>query len=248
MFFFSRWTEYAVVHMSQVSRLDPSVFGAHLSTALGVLGMPGRTAFFGLTDLGRPRPGDTVVVSGAAGAVGSIVVQLARLAGARVVGIAGSEEKCAHVVSSLGAHACVSYRLPEAEFAKALEAAAPGGIDVYFDNVGGAVTDAVMARLALRARVVICGQISQYNGGLDAPEMGPRFLHHVLYKRAVISGVLARDYAHRIPEQLRALGPLVAEGKLRADETVMEGFESLPSALNALFHSKNTGKMIVKLY
>jgi NADPH-dependent curcumin reductase CurA len=244
---YSGWRTHAVLHESQVKRLDSVArMGAPITTALGALGMPGRTAWFGLMDKGRPCPGDVVVVSGAAGAVGSLVVQLAVQAGTKVVAIAGSQDKLDYV-KSIGAHVAITYNQSAEALLEAIKAAAPGGVNVYFDNAGGAATDCVLQHLAVNARVVICGQISSYNSGLDSPEQGPRLLHQLIYTRATISGVLARDYVHREAEQIAHLAPMIKEGRLKTTETIVEGFERLPEALQALFTSKNTGKMLVKV-
>ena len=210
--------------------------------------MPGRTAWFGLFDAGRPRPGDTLVVSGAAGAVGSLVVQFGRRAGCRVIGIAGGADKCRFVTDALGAEAAIDYR--QFASAAALEAElarVAGKVDVYFDNVGGVVSDAVLPLINLRARVVICGQVSQYDGALDAPTLGPRFLQHLLFQRASIQGVLARDFAPRMDEYLRVATPLVAAGELVWRETVIDGFDRLPEALAAMLRGSNIGKMVVRV-
>ncbi|RHW74788.1 NADP-dependent oxidoreductase [Colwellia sp. RSH04] len=213
------WQTHAVVHGNELQTLDPEQ--ADIKTALGILGMPGRTAWFGLMEAGKPKPGETVLVSGAAGAVGSLVTQFAIKAGCRVVGIAGSEEKC--------------------EWLKTL------GVDVYFDNVGGMITDAALTSLNLRARVVICGQISQYNGGLDTPEVGPRFLHQLLYKRVSVHGILARDFTHRMAEMIEHVAPWVKAGEIEFKSTEVCGFEYLPDTLAGLFEGQNIGKAIVRV-
>mmetsp|Transcript_44421 Transcript_44421/g.111922 ORF Transcript_44421/g.111922 Transcript_44421/m.111922 type:complete len:338 (+) Transcript_44421:219-1232(+) len=241
---YSGWQTHPTVKATACRKLDPEQ--APVSTALGVLGMPGRTAFFGLLDAGKPVAGETVVVSGAAGAVGSLVCQIAKIKGCRVVGIAGSDDKCEFLKSKLGLDEAVNYRTNEGNMKEALAAVCPNGIDVYFDNTGGPITDAVFELIALRARVVICGQISQYSGGLDKPNLGPRFLHHILYKRATIQGILARDYTPRMDEMLEQMSQWIKEGKIKYRETFMQGFANLPVALNSLFHGKNTGKLIVK--
>jgi NADPH-dependent curcumin reductase CurA len=239
------WQRYAKVHVLEVQKLDPAA--ASLTTALGVLGMPGRTAWFGLIEAGRPRAGDTVVVSGAAGAVGSLVVQFAKLSGCHVIGIAGGLDKCRLLTKKLGADAAIDYRAySSAEGIQNALREVCNGVDVYFDNVGGMVTDAVIPLINKRARLVICGQISQYNGGLDAPELGPRFLQHMLFQRATIQGVLARDFTHRMEEMIVVVAPWVRQGKVLQEETIIEGFIRLPEALNMLFQGKNTGKLIVK--
>jgi len=205
--------------------------------------------FLVFLEVGKPQPGETVVVSGAAGAVGSIVVQLAKLKGCRVVGIAGSDDKLKHLKQVLGADEVINYKNYRTleQMNKALSEACPNGIDIYYDNVGGVITDSVWSLINLRARIIICGQISQYNGKLDEPEMGPRFLHHILYKRATIQGILARDYSSRMNEMVQTMSQWLKEGKIKVDETVVEGFDNLPAALNSLFHGSNTGKLVVKV-
>ena len=240
------WQEFAVCHAGDLQRLDPAQ--APVSTALGALGMPGRTAGFGLMEAGRPRPGDTLLVSGAAGAVGSLVAQFGRLAGCKVVGIAGGAEKCSYLTQTLKLHGAVDYRAHAsvAELADAIQAAT-GGVDIYFDNVGGWITDAAIPLIKLRARIIICGTIAQYDGGLDAPDLAPRFLQHMLFKRASIQGILARDYTHRMDELRAAVAPWLRSGEVVLPETVIHGFEHLPTALGALFEGKNTGKMLVAI-
>ena len=196
------WQTHARVHASVLRKLDPAL--APVGTALGVLGMPGRTAWFGLTESGRPHAGEVVVVSGAAGAVGSLVAQFARRHGCRVLGIAGGPQKCQWLTDTLGLDWALDYKAFDSTDALAAAIKAKtGGVDVYFDNVGGWITDAIIPLVNRRARIVICGTISQYSGGLDAPELGPRFLHHMLYQRATIQGMLARDYLHRMDEMIR---------------------------------------------
>ncbi len=240
------WQTHARVHASTLTRLDPAQ--APVTTALGVLGMPGRTAWFGLTESGKPHAGEVVVVSGAAGAVGSLVVQFAKRHGARVLGVAGGAAKCAWVRETLGADWTIDYKAHASADALGAEMKAlTGGVDVYFDNVGGMVTDAVIPLINRRARIVICGQISQYNGGLDAPELGPRLLHHVLYQRATIQGMLARDYLHRMDEMRHIVAPWVKANQIVFEETIVDGFEQLPSALNSLFTGEHRGKLLVKV-
>jgi NADPH-dependent curcumin reductase CurA len=239
------WQTHARVHASVLRKLDPAL--APVSTALGVLGMPGRTAWFGLTESGRPHAGEVVVVSGAAGAVGSLVAQFAKRHGCRVLGIAGGAAKCAWLQSALGLDAALDYKaFADAEALSAAIRQATGGVDVYFDNVGGWITDAVIPLVNRRARIVVCGTISQYSGGLDAPELGPRFLHHMLYQRATIQGMLARDYLHRMDEMIRIVGPWVQRGEIVFEETVVHGFERLPQALNQLFTGDHRGKLLVR--
>ncbi|MDE2427796.1 MAG: NADP-dependent oxidoreductase [Burkholderiales bacterium] len=240
------WQTHARVHFSDLTKIDPEL--APVSTALGVLGMPGRTAWFGLTEAGKPHAGEVVVVSGAAGAVGSLVVQFAKRHGARVLGIAGGAAKCAWLTEKLNADWAIDYRnFSDAETLSTEIQRLTGGVDVYFDNVGGLVTDAVIPLIKRRARIVICGQISQYNGGLDNPEMGPRLLHHMLYQRATMQGILARDYLHRMDEMLPIVAAWVKTGELVFEETFIDGFEQLPHALNSLFTGEHRGKLIVRI-
>jgi NADPH-dependent curcumin reductase CurA len=208
---------------------------------LGVLGMPGLTAYFGLLDIGRPEPGQTVVVSGAAGAVGSLVGQLAKLQGARAVGIAGGPEKCAYLTSELGFDAAIDYK--HEDVPAALRAACPDGIDVYFDNVGGEILDAALARLAFNARVVICGAISQYNS--TEGMRGPANYMSLLVNHASMTGFLVFHYAARYAEGARQMGEWVAAGKLKSREDVVEGIERFPEALLKLFEGTNDGKLVL---
>jgi NADPH-dependent curcumin reductase CurA len=240
------WQTHTRVHHSALRKLDCAL--APPSTALGVLGMPGRTAWFGLTESGQPRAGDVVVVSGAGGAVGSLVAQFAKRHGCKVLGIAGGSAKCEWLRNTLGLDWALDYKAhANAASLSAAIKALTGGVDVYFDNVGGMVSDAVIPLINRRARIVICGTISQYSGGLDNPEMGPRFLHHMLYQRATIQGMLARDYLHRMDEMLRIVGPWVKAGEIVYEETVVDGFEHLPATLNSLFTGDHRGKLVVKV-
>jgi NADPH-dependent curcumin reductase CurA len=243
---YSGWQQFAVCHASECQKLNPEQ--AAPSTALGVLGMPGRTAWFGLMEAGKPRPGDTLVVSGAAGAVGSLVAQFGKKAGCKVVGIAGGADKCRYLLETLKLDAAIDYRAYKTseELAMAIQSAT-GGVDIYFDNVGGWITDAVIPLIKLRARIIICGTIAQYDGGLDKPDLAPRFLQHMLFKRASIQGILARDYTHRMDEMRAVVSPWLTSGEIFLPETIMHGFEQLPAALAALFEGKNTGKMIVAI-
>jgi len=240
---YTGWQTHTAVHGSELQKLASDI---DPTTALGVLGMPGRTAWFGLMEAGKPRAGETVVVSGAAGAVGSLVVQFALKNGCKVIALAGTSEKC-EWLEQLGVQHALNYKDFDNASHLADTLASLGGVDVYFDNVGGFITDAVMQSLKLHARIVICGQISQYDGGLDNPAQGPRFLHQMLYKRATIEGVLARDYSHRMDEMLRHVGPWVAAGEITFKSTIVEGFELLPQTLGGLFEGQNTGKAIVRI-
>jgi NADPH-dependent curcumin reductase CurA len=214
-----------------------------LSLSLGLLGLNGVTAYFGLIDLGRPKPGDTVVVSTAAGAVGSAVGQIARLSGCRTVGIAGGPAKCATCVTDFGYDAAVDYKA--GDFKEQLAAATPDGVDVYFDNTAGAISDAVLARLAVGARIVICGTASV--ASWDPPPMGPRVERAILVKRATMSGLLIFDYAHRYEEAIARLAGWVRAGKLTWREDVLEGLEACPGAIAALYRGENSGKLLVRL-
>ena len=240
------WQLYHKCHENDLQALDPKT--APVSTALGVLGMPGRTAWFGLMEAGRPRPGDTLVVSGAAGAVGSLVAQFGKRAGCRVIGIAGGAAKCRYLLDTLKLDGAVDYRAHSTPEALAAELQGQtGGVDIYFDNVGGTVTDAVIPLIKRRARIVICGTISQYDGGLDRPDMGPRFLQHMLFQRATIQGILARDFAHRMDEMRATVEPWVKARDIVFEETFVDGFDQLPNALSMLFDGKNMGKLLVRV-
>ncbi len=243
---YSGWQLFAKCHASELQKLDPET--APVTTALGVLGMPGRTAWFGLMEAGRPKPGETVVVSGAAGAVGSLVSQFAKRAGCRVFGIAGGATKCKFLTDKLGLDGAIDYRkFDELESISDEILKQTNGVDVYFDNVGGRITDAVIPHIKLRARVIICGAISQYDGGLDKPDLGPRFLQHLLFKRATIQGILARDYTHRMDEMISIVAPWVHNNEIVFEETIVDGFEQLPEALSSLFEGKNLGKLLVRV-
>jgi len=239
------WQRYHRAHADELQRLDP--LEAPVTTALGVLGMPGRTAWFGLMEAGRPKPGETLVVSGAAGAVGSLVAQFGKRAGCRVIGIAGGAEKCRFLRERLHLEAAIDYRTHATTPAMAAEILRQAdGVDVYFDNVGGWISDAVIPLIKRRARVVICGAISQYDGGLDQPELGPRLLQHLLFQRAGIQGILARDYTHRLDEMRNIVAPWVRAGGIVLEETIIDGFEQLPAALGSLFTGHNLGKLLVR--
>ena len=236
------WAEHAVAEGDDLRPVDPEL--APVSTALGVLGMTGVTGFFGMTDVVEPVPGDTVVVSAAAGAVGSVAGQVASLAGARVVGTAGSDEKCAWLTDDLGFDAAVNYRETE-DLAGAIAEACPDGVDGYFDNVGGPITDAVWPLLNRGARVAVCGQISQYNA-TEQPT-GPRKLGKLIQSRARVEGFLVGDYEGRWGHAISRLGGLVQSGDLAYEESVTEGFENAPEAFMGLFEGENVGKQLVKV-
>jgi len=236
------WQHYAVSDGAGVRKVDPSI--APISTALGVLGMPGLTAYFGLLEIGRPQAGETVVVSGAAGAVGSIVGQIAKIKGCHVVGIAGTDEKVRYVVEDLGFDTAFNYKTTPNYYRKLLQLC-PNGIDVYFDNVGGEITDAVVRLINVRARLVICGQISQYN--LERPEMGPRWLWTLITKQAKVEGFLVFQFADRNQEALKQMAEWMKEGKLKYHESIVEGIENAPRAFIGMLRGENIGKQLVKL-
>jgi NADPH-dependent curcumin reductase len=231
--------EQAVVDAKGLSKADTQQ--APLEKWLSVLGMTGMTAYFGLLDIGRPEPGQTVVVSAAAGAVGSIVGQIAKLQGARAVGIAGGPEKCARLTSDYGYDAAIDYK--NDDVARALHQACPDGIDVYFDNVGGEILDAALAQLAFRARVVICGAISQYNE--TGPMRGPANYMSLLVNNASMIGYVVFHYASRYAEAARQLGEWYAAGKLVSREDVVRGLDQFPDALLKLFEGTNDGKLVL---
>jgi len=236
------WADYSVLDADSATGVDPAV--ADLPAHLGVLGMPGRTAYFGLLDVGEPTPGDTVVVSGAAGAVGSVVGQIARLNGCRVVGFAGTEEKVAWLTDDLGFDAAINYKTTD-DYRAALDDAAPGGVDVYFDNVGGPITDAVFTRLNLDARVAVCGQIAHYND--ESVPTGPRKLPQLIAARAKVEGLLVSDFAPRFAQATEQLAAWVESGDLAHRETVVAGLENAPDAFLGLFSGENIGKQVVRV-
>jgi NADPH:quinone reductase len=247
------WRLYNVVRADGLMKVAP---GVPVTTALGVLGIPGLTAYFGLFDIGQPKGGETVVVSGAAGAVGMTVCQIAKIKGCRTVGIAGSDEKNRYLTEELGVDATVNYKTvqqPDRErgpgFAggmlQALKEACPKGVDIYFDNVGGEVSDAVMPLINHGARIILSGQISIYN--LDKPDVGPRPQPYLLVNSAVMKGFIVTDYRARFAEGVAQLAQWLAEGKLKYAETVVEGFENTPQAFIGLFTGENLGKQIVKV-
>jgi NADPH-dependent curcumin reductase CurA len=236
------WRLYNVAKATDLRKIDPLV--APVTTALGVLGMPGLTAYFGLLDVGQPKIGETVVVSGAAGAVGTTVCQIAKIKGCRAVGIAGSDEKNRYLRDELGVDATINYKNP-GDIRTALQQACPNGIDIYFDNVGGEISDAVLPLLNHGARLVICGQISLYN--LDKPDVGPRPQPYLLVNSALMKGFIVTDYAARFSEGVTQLAEWLLAGKLKYAETIVEGLENTPHAFIGLFTGENLGKQIVKV-
>jgi len=237
------WQDYIVISDALPLMVVPPEVNAPPPALLGALGMTGCTAYFGLTEIAEPKEGETVVISAAAGAVGSVAGQIAKLKGARVVGIAGGPEKCAWLIDELGFDATVDYKADD--WRKQLKEATPNGIDVDFENVGGEIMEAVFARLNKDARVALCGLISGYNE--TEPPPGPRSFGNLLIKRVKLQGFIILDYYPRFGEAIRQLSEWMAEGKLKSEETVVEGFEELPNALNMLFAGKNTGKLVVHI-
>jgi NADPH-dependent curcumin reductase CurA len=234
------WQQYASSSGKELRKLDPGA--APISTAIGVLGMPGATAYVGLLDIGQPKPGETVVVSAASGAVGSIVGQLAKIKGCRAVGIAGSPDKCRYVVEELGFDAAINYKIDD--LVPALRAACPDGVDIYFENVGGAVFAAVLRVLNRGARIPLCGMISEYNTTKDPG--GPN-LRPLLVQRATLKGFIVSDHIDRLPAFLQEVTPLVRDGRIKYREDIVDGLDAAPSALIGLFEGRNFGKMLVRV-
>jgi len=243
--------EYALFAKEEIARgaltkIDLSA--GSVTQWLNVLGMPGMTAYFGLLDVGQPKAGETVVISGAAGAVGQTVGQLAKIKGCRVVGIAGGQAKCDWVVKELGLDACIDYKAGAAAVREGLRQHCPKGVDVYFDNVGGEILDAVLARLARKARIIICGAISQYNNPHSAPAAGPKNYLSLLVNRARMEGIVVFDYADRYPVAVAELAGYLKDGRMKSREDVVEGgIERFPEALLKLFSGENFGKLVLKV-
>jgi NADPH-dependent curcumin reductase CurA len=241
----SGWQTHAISQGKLTRKIDPSI--APISTALGVLGMPGLTAYAGLSEIGQPKPGETVVVSAASGAVGSLVGQVARIKGARAVGIAGGPAKCRYVVDELGFDACVDHRA--GDLADKLKAACPNGIDVYFENVGGAVFEAVFPLFNNFARVPVCGQIATYNatempaGALRTSQL----TRAILTKRLTLRGFIVSDFAARQADFLRDVSAWIREGRVKYREDVVDGLDKAPRALIGLLRGENFGKMLVRV-
>jgi len=233
--------EYAISSGQGLNKVNPAL--APLPLFLSVLGMTGLTAYFGLFDVGQPKAGDTVVVSGAAGAVGAVVGQLAKAHGARVIGIAGGADKCRYLVEELGFDAAIDYK--QEDVAAALKTHAPKGVDVFFDNVGGDILDIVLGRLAHGARVVICGAISQYNN--TSAIKGPSNYLQLMVKRATMRGVMVADYYPRAMEAMSAMAPLLAAGKLKSREDIVPGLENFPVTFLKLFDGSNNGKLVLQV-
>jgi len=236
------WKEYQKSDGTGLIIVDGTA--APLSAYLGVLGMTGLTAYFGLTEIGAPKEGETVVVSGAAGAVGSIVGQIAKLMGCHVLGIAGTDEKVSMLKSKFGFDAGINYNTVE-NMTEAIAAACPDGVDVYFDNVGGPISDSVYANMNQFARIAVCGSISVYNE--TTVPMGPRLEPFLIKKSVLMQGFIVRNYAKKFPEGIKRLSQWLKEGKLTYTETMVDGFDAIPQAFINLFEGKNKGKMIVRI-
>lgn len=236
------WKEFQTSSGKNLLKVDNGA--APLSNYLGVLGMTGLTAYFGLTEIGKPQKGETIVVSGAAGAVGSVVGQIGKIFGCRVVGIAGSEEKVEMLKTKFGFDAAINYNTTE-NMTKAISEACPDGVDIYFDNVGGTISDSVHANINRLGRIVVCGAISAYND-TSIPQ-GPRVEHFLIRKSALMQGFIVSNYAEKFPDGMKQLSQWLSEGKLTATETIVEGFKNIPQAFLDLFEGKNKGKMIVKI-
>lgn len=236
------WADYSAMPGSSLLKFDAQAVSP--ATMLSVLGMPAMTAYFGFLDIGKPQAQETVVISGAAGAVGMIVGQIAKIMGCRVIGIAGSNAKVEYLVGELGFDAAINYK--SADWISQLEIACSQGIDIYFDNVGGNITDEIMKRINRHARIVLCGQISSYN--LEQPDIGPRNFRHLIVKSAMAKGFLVLlDYQERFPEGRQQLQEWLKQGKIKPCESIMQGLENMPKAFLSLFSGDNLGKQLVKV-
>jgi len=235
------WQDHVSAPAAYLRKLNPQV--APVSTALGVLGMPGMTAYFGFLDLCQPKAGETVVVSGAAGAVGSLVGQIAKIKDCRVIGIAGADDKITYIVNDLGYDSAFNYKTTT-DYGARLKDLCPKGIDCYFDNVGGVISDAVFTLLNPFARVSVCGQISQYN--LQSPEQGPRLLSQILVKQLKVEGFIVTRFQERWAQGIAQMAQWMKEGRIKYHEDIVEGFENTPRAFIDMLEGKNTGKMLVK--
>jgi NADPH-dependent curcumin reductase len=242
---YSGWQQYAVADAEGLRKLDPSV--APVSTALGILGMPGLTAYTGLLNIGQPKPGETVVISAGSGAVGSVVGQIAKIKGTRVVGIAGNGDKCAYLVQELGFDAAVNRSKPS--FSDDLKAACPEGVDIYFENAGGAVLKSVVPLLNKFGRVPVCGLIAQYNlrGPAEGPDFTPLLMGAILTKRLMLRGFIVSDFASQQEDFLREMSQWLREDKVKYREDVVNGLENAVAAFRGLLRGANFGKLIVKI-
>jgi NADPH-dependent curcumin reductase CurA len=235
------WKEYQISSGEGLIRVDGDV--APLSAYLGILGMTGLTAYLGLKNIGNPKAGETLIISGAAGAVGSVVGQIGKLLGCNVVGLAGSEEKVNALTSIFHFDHAINYK--NADLATTIQNVCPDGVDIYFDNVGGSVSDAVLANLRYKSRIIVCGSISSYNE--TEPSFAPRIEWRLIVNSASMCGFIVGDYRDQFPEGMEQLKTWYQEGKLINRETVIEGFDQIPQAFIDLFEGKNEGKMIVKI-
>ncbi|WP_076997941.1 NADP-dependent oxidoreductase [Variovorax sp. KK3] len=242
--------EYILVPQEEIKRNGLTKIDLRAGSVtqwLNVLGMPGMTGYFGLMDIGEPKAGDTVVVSGAAGAVGQTVGQLAKIKGCRAIGIAGGQAKCDWVVEELGFDACIDYKAGPSAVRDGLKTHCPKGIDIYFDNVGGEILDAALARLARNARIIICGAISQYNNANSAPAQGPKNYLSLLVNRARMQGMVVFDYADRYHVAVAEMAGYLKDGRMKSREDVVEGIDTFPEALTKLFTGENFGKLVLKV-
>jgi NADPH-dependent curcumin reductase len=239
------WQEYALSDGTGLRKVDPTL--APISTALGVLGMPGRTAYFGFLSIGQPQPGETVVVSAAAGAVGAIVGQLAKIKGCHVIGIAGAQEKCDYVVNELGFDECISHYQPD--LAGALEKACSNGIDIYFENVGGKVFEAVLPLMNDFARIPLCGLIAHYNDSQlpDGPNQIPLLMRTILRRRLTVRGFISSDFAKQQASFFNDMSRWVREQRIKYREDIVDGLENAPGAFQKLFRGENFGKLLVRV-
>ena len=241
--------EYCLIEESKIKRVGLAKIDLRMGTLsqwLNALGMPGMTAYFGLLETGQPKAGETVVVSGAAGAVGQTVGQVAKIKGCRVVGIAGGPDKCDFVVKELGFDACIDYKAEgKSAVRDGLKQHCPNGVDVYFDNVGGDILDAVLTRINRKARIVICGAISQYNN--TTPVKGPSNYLSLLVNRARMEGIVVFDWADRYGEGIAQIAQWIKEGKFKSREDIVDGLNTFPETLNMLFEGKNFGKLVLKV-
>jgi NADPH-dependent curcumin reductase CurA len=242
---YNGWQDYALCDGTGVRKLDPQQ--APISTAVGVLGMPGMTAYTGLLELGKPQSGETLVVSAASGAVGAVVGQIAKIKGCRVVGVAGVQSKCDYVVQELGFDACVSYRAED--FADQLHAACPDGIDIYYENVGGQVLETVIPLLNFGARIPVCGLIAHYNATElpPGPNRLPQLMRVVLTQRVTIRGFIVTDFAHRHADFINDMSSWIKQGKIKYREDIVEGLENAVSAFQGLLQGKNFGKLLIRV-
>jgi NADPH:quinone reductase len=236
------WEDYSVANETMLRKINPEL--APVSTALGVLGLPGLTAYFGMLDIGKPQPGETVVVSSAAGAVGAVAGQIAKIMSCRVVGIAGSHRKVKYMLDDLGFDAAINYKNPR-DIRASLAKSCRDGVDIYFDNVGGEISDSVYALMNDNARIPICGQISLYN--TNETHQGPRVQALLLAHTALMQGFRVERYADRFEEGRAQLSQWLTEGKIKAAEHIVEGLENTPKAFLGLFRGENVGKSLVKV-